>query len=439
MGANVESFRNLEENLKAHGMRLQDMPHVIQFNKRDLPRLSNIEDLNASINRYNAPFYESVATTGIGVQDTLKAIVKLVLLHLTRKYETKPETRPAPAPPERPVAVSPLPSRPAVARAAPPVATAPRPFAEPARGPAGDVRSIPVSSYETPFERPAAIPVAAAPTPEPRPLAAVPPPPDFREAGGAADGGLAFADEEIDHLVDEVEDFGGEEEEPVAADDVEWRPVTAAPVLEEPVPIAIEPPSPARAEAFEAPPATPPALEAEETPDEAEAAEADWSLVRSPAEIVESRPPVRTDPLPASDPRFEVDLGFDPSYEAEDGETCDLEPIPISGASEDLLDPIESFASGTVIEEAEPLTDEDRDAPAVDEDLALAAGADSAEAPVVLSEVAEDGDLFADPNLEVARLQTGEAREIVVPVEIGEGAALRRFRLSVRLRLDPLD
>jgi len=71
LGANIESFKNLEENLKAHGMKLSEMPHVIQFNKRDLPKLAPIEDLNAAVNKYNGPFYESVATTGIGVQDTL--------------------------------------------------------------------------------------------------------------------------------------------------------------------------------------------------------------------------------------------------------------------------------------------------------------------------------------------------------------------------------
>jgi signal recognition particle receptor subunit beta len=77
LGANVESFKNLEENLKAHGMKLSEIPHVIQFNKRDLPKLSAIEDMNAALNKYNAPFYESVGHDGIGVQDTLKAIVKL--------------------------------------------------------------------------------------------------------------------------------------------------------------------------------------------------------------------------------------------------------------------------------------------------------------------------------------------------------------------------
>src|SRR5262245_36691082 len=70
-------------------MKLGEMPHVIQFNKRDLAKLTGIEDLNAALNKYNAPFYESVATTGIGVQDTLKAITKLVLLHLTKKYDPR--------------------------------------------------------------------------------------------------------------------------------------------------------------------------------------------------------------------------------------------------------------------------------------------------------------------------------------------------------------
>ena len=37
LGANSESFKNLEDNLKGHGLKLAEMPHVIQFNKRDLP------------------------------------------------------------------------------------------------------------------------------------------------------------------------------------------------------------------------------------------------------------------------------------------------------------------------------------------------------------------------------------------------------------------
>ena len=87
ISANVESFKNLEENLRHHNMNLAEMPHIIQFNKRDLPKVADVEELNTAVNKYNAPFYEAVATTGIGVQDTLKAITKLVLLHLTKKYD----------------------------------------------------------------------------------------------------------------------------------------------------------------------------------------------------------------------------------------------------------------------------------------------------------------------------------------------------------------
>ena len=75
LGANVESFKNLEENLRGHGMKLSEIPHVIQFNKRDLPKLSSIEDMNAALNKYNAPFYESVAPTGIGAPVMIRTAV----------------------------------------------------------------------------------------------------------------------------------------------------------------------------------------------------------------------------------------------------------------------------------------------------------------------------------------------------------------------------
>ena len=89
MDANVASFKNLEDNLKEQGLRLADIPHVVQFNKRDLPRLSPIDQMNAALNTMGAPCFESVATKGVGVQDTLKSIVKLVLLKLARKYDWK--------------------------------------------------------------------------------------------------------------------------------------------------------------------------------------------------------------------------------------------------------------------------------------------------------------------------------------------------------------
>src|SRR6266581_3056364 len=85
--ANAESYKNLEDNLRETGLPIEEIPLVMQFNKRDLPNLASIEEMNTQINRHNAPFYEAVATTGIGVEDTLKAITKLVLNHLAAKYQ----------------------------------------------------------------------------------------------------------------------------------------------------------------------------------------------------------------------------------------------------------------------------------------------------------------------------------------------------------------
>ena len=60
-------------------------------------------------------------------------------------------------------------------------------------------------------------------------------------------------------------------------------------------------------------------------------------------------------------------------------------------------------------------------------------------AEVLLTDVASGASLFADPDLEVARLAEGTAREIQVPVVMGEGGRARRFVLSVKLTLTSVD
>ncbi len=77
--ANIESLLNLEKNLQSYGKNLKDLPHLIQGNKRDLDGLIPMEDLRSTLNRYNAPMVEAVATKGPGVLDTLREIVKIVL------------------------------------------------------------------------------------------------------------------------------------------------------------------------------------------------------------------------------------------------------------------------------------------------------------------------------------------------------------------------
>ena len=87
LDANLESLQNLEDNLKRQGIRITEIPLVMQYNKRDLPNALPIPELEKTINsRLKVPSFESVATTGLGVEQSLKGITQLVLSHLIKKY-----------------------------------------------------------------------------------------------------------------------------------------------------------------------------------------------------------------------------------------------------------------------------------------------------------------------------------------------------------------
>jgi signal recognition particle receptor subunit beta len=77
--ANIESLSNLRDNFAEQGINLAEFPMVIQYNKRDLPDILSIDELNAVMNPRTVPFYEAVAKTGDGVLKTFTAISKLVL------------------------------------------------------------------------------------------------------------------------------------------------------------------------------------------------------------------------------------------------------------------------------------------------------------------------------------------------------------------------
>src|SRR3989338_681574 len=84
MDANIESFENMKDNLDEQGLRLKEIPYVIQYNKRDLPNAVPVEELRKVLNAGTVPDFEAVAKDSIGVFETLKAIVKLVLIELKK-------------------------------------------------------------------------------------------------------------------------------------------------------------------------------------------------------------------------------------------------------------------------------------------------------------------------------------------------------------------
>lgn len=85
MDANIESIRNLEQNLRENGYNLVDLPYVLQLNKRDLQNVVPVEEMKAHLVVKSEPVIEAVGTQGVGVFATLKTISKLTLLDLKRK------------------------------------------------------------------------------------------------------------------------------------------------------------------------------------------------------------------------------------------------------------------------------------------------------------------------------------------------------------------
>jgi len=84
MEANIESLENLRENLADQGYDLDRLPYVVQYNKRDLPAIAPVAELRTLLNPTNVPDYETEATNGRGVFETLKAVAKLVFMELKK-------------------------------------------------------------------------------------------------------------------------------------------------------------------------------------------------------------------------------------------------------------------------------------------------------------------------------------------------------------------
>lgn len=77
-------MENLKVNLKEQGYDIQNIPLVVQYNKRDLPNISTVEELRGILNPNGLSEFEAIATIGGGVFETLKSIAKLVLLELKK-------------------------------------------------------------------------------------------------------------------------------------------------------------------------------------------------------------------------------------------------------------------------------------------------------------------------------------------------------------------
>ena len=81
MAENVESFANLEDNLKSLKLNLADIPYVLQYNKRDVADAAPTDYLEYLLNNreVQVPSFGASAHKCEGVFETLNMITRLLL------------------------------------------------------------------------------------------------------------------------------------------------------------------------------------------------------------------------------------------------------------------------------------------------------------------------------------------------------------------------
>jgi len=87
--ANIESLRNMKENLTANNIKPEDIPVVLQYNKRDLPNIMTVDEINKDINMSGDEIVESAAVNGMGVYETFQLITKRLLRYISKKHNVQ--------------------------------------------------------------------------------------------------------------------------------------------------------------------------------------------------------------------------------------------------------------------------------------------------------------------------------------------------------------
>src|SRR5258708_3890338 len=208
-----ESFANLMENLHENNLDPNDTPIIIQFNKRDIPGVLAVEDLQEQLGFEGYPYAEASAIKGDGVMETFKLVSKITAKHLYNRLKGKS----GPIERKKPAADAQKPSK-AAAKPAP----EPEPIAEsqPDVNPFGDSMPFPDSAPTAGYEKMEEVSLD-------QPLS------EGRERPATISGNVP-----IPVSLDEVEGLGDEVEE-LAAEDMmplDETPLAVA-IMDEPAPV----------------------------------------------------------------------------------------------------------------------------------------------------------------------------------------------------------
>ncbi len=84
--ANAYSYRDLETNLRLNGLDIHEVPQVVQFNKRDLQDIKSLEEIREAWKGTGIPTVPASATQGVGVLETLEALLVRLYRHLEQGH-----------------------------------------------------------------------------------------------------------------------------------------------------------------------------------------------------------------------------------------------------------------------------------------------------------------------------------------------------------------
>src|SRR3954452_1580975 len=129
-----ESFANLMENLEQNNIDPNDTPIIIQFNKRDLPGVLPVEELQEQLAFEGYPYTEASAIKGEGVMETFHLVSKITAKHLYARLQGKP----VPVEKTKPIAA---------------MKAEPEPEPAPAVNPFADSVPFPESQVDSSYER----------------------------------------------------------------------------------------------------------------------------------------------------------------------------------------------------------------------------------------------------------------------------------------------
>jgi len=85
--SNLDSLGNLKTNLRINRIDPDKVALVFQYNKRDLPNVDSIEDMNAYLHPGTNPIVEAAAIQGVGVTATLRAAIGQILDNLKKNVD----------------------------------------------------------------------------------------------------------------------------------------------------------------------------------------------------------------------------------------------------------------------------------------------------------------------------------------------------------------